>query len=276
MKLNTLVRHSLLLTSMALVAVSCSQNGEHHSSLAFDTYTGTSSYTLEGSGKAFMQDSDLVYMDSVSLILPLRMEGCDLQSVRDTICSYALGIVGKPIVNSINTWMTDMAKDQGYPVKKYEGADGPDVAQGFDIVNGFITNLTPQLMVYCVRTDSYTAGAAHGMSVRRYINFSIEGAGKVITLNDLFTTAGLKKLPEAIADQAQAMSDQIGATTVSALPEDNNFYISSEGEIVFSYAPYEIASYAQGTIDIPFYPYELVDYMTPYAIELFNLGDLND
>jgi hypothetical protein len=72
------------------------------------------------------------------------------------------------------------------------------------------------------------------------------------------------------------MSDIIGATSVSELPADGNFYISSEGEIVFSYQPYEIASFAQGTINIPFYAYELIDYMSAEGIELFNLEDLED
>jgi hypothetical protein len=45
---------------------------------------------------------------------------------------------------------------------------------------------------------------------------------------------------------------------------------------VFSYQPYEIASFAQGTINIPFYAYELIDYMSAEGIELFNLEDLED
>ena len=45
---------------------------------------------------------------------------------------------------------------------------------------------------------------------------------------------------------------------------------------MFVYKPYEIASFAQGIISIPFYPYELVDYMTAESIDLFNLVDLYD
>jgi hypothetical protein len=83
-------------------------------------------------------------------------------------------------------------------------------------------------------------------------------------------------LPERIAEQAEAMSDMIGPTTVGDLPADGNFYISSEGEIVFAYQPYEVASYAQGPINIPFYSYELIDYMTDEGIALFHLEDLED
>lgn len=46
------------------------------------------------------------------------------------------------------------------------------------------------------------------------------------------------------------------------------------GEIVFVYQPYEVASYAQGKIRVSFYPYELVDYMTPFAVNYFKLSDI--
>lgn len=273
MKLNELI----MVAACTLAVTSCSQSGDtQNAQIAFDTYTGMSAYTLEGSAADFMQDSDVVYADSVSLMLPIRLGDCDLQPLRDSICEFALGIEGRPIVPTINQWMHENAQKQGYPAKKYENPNAADIVQGFDFINGFIVNLTPDLMVYCVRTDSYQAGAAHGMSTRRYINFSLLGNGRVVNLSELFTPAGLKALPGRIADQAQAMSDIIGATTVTDLPENGNFYISSEGEIVFSYQPYEIASYAQGTIDIPFYPYELVDDMTPYALDLFNLQDLGE
>jgi hypothetical protein len=71
------------------------------------------------------------------------------------------------------------------------------------------------------------------------------------------------------------MAPQIGNTNVTELPADNNFFISSEDEIVFSYQIYEISS-SQDPINISFYPYELVDYMTEQAIDMFALRDLHD
>lgn len=266
----------LSLGLLAAVAVSCTESAPRTATLSFDTYTGSRTYTLQGSAKDFMQDSDVVYFDSVSLILPLKLGTARTSTLRDTITQYALGVHGKPVARSIDTWLHLTAGLQGYKIVEDTRAADADVAQAFDIVSGFIVNLSSEMLVYCVRYETYHAGAAHGLTVRRYINYLLEGEGKVLTMRGLFTPEGMKKLPERIAQQAQAISDQIGSTSVSALPADNNFYISSEGEIVFSYQPYEIGSYAQGTIDIPFYPYELVDYMTPEGIAVFHLEDLND
>lgn len=266
-----------LVAALALVATACSDSSKD-ATLSFDSYTGSQTSRLEGSAKDFMQDTDVVYFDSVSLVLPITLNDCDVAVLRDTITSYALNVKGKPIRAAIDEFLSATSDAQGYKAVPLSAAQskGSDLAQGFDIVSGFVVNLTPEILVYCVRNEGYQAGAAHGLTTRRYINYLIKDKGQVITLNTLFTKDGMRALPERIADQAEAMSDVIGATSVSALPADGNFYISSEGEIVFSYQPYEIASYAQGTVDIAFYPYELVDFMTPAAIKLFHLEDLND
>lgn len=272
------LRNSAISAAVAviLLAASACSGGSGDTTIAFETYTGAGSYTLQGTAKIFGQDSDIVYHDSVSLVLPLRLADADISALRDTIMSYALGVTGKPIRQSINDWLQSTADDQGYKAIADARAADAEIAQGFDFVNGFIVNLSPEMMVYCVRTDSYRAGAAHGMTTRRYINFITTGQGEILELGKLFTPDGLKQLPDRIAEQARSIADMIGPTQVNGLPANDNFYISSEGEIVFSYQPYDIASFAQGTIDIAFYPYELVDYMTPMAISLFNLQDLDD
>jgi hypothetical protein len=210
----------------------------------------------------------------VSLTLPLKLYDCDVATLRDSITSYALGVKGKPIAHAINMWLKESADNQEFKAVPTTTNDNTDIAQGYDFITGYVAHLTTELLVYCVRTESYEPGAAHGITLRRYINFLLEGKGEVITLDRIFTPKGLAKLPARIAEQAEAMSDIIGVTAVSELPADGNFYISSEGEIVFSYQPYEIASFAQGTINIPFYAYELIDYMSDEGIALFNLEDL--
>lgn len=277
MKTTLKVTPIALAAALGLMAAGCSETSKN-ASISFDTYTGSASYRLEGSAKTLGQPDDAVYFDSVSLVMPLTLGGADAAVLRDTIQSFALDVKGRPVRASIDEWLQTTAGKQGFkavPLTDNVTA-GADVAQGFDIVSGFIVNLTPEMLVYCVRSDVYQPGAAHGLTTRRYINYLMENPGRVLTLNFLFTKEGMHALPERIAEQAQAMSDIIGATSVSSLPAEGNFYISSEGEIVFSYQPYEIASFSQGTVDIPFFPYELVDYMTPEAIALFHLEDLNE
>lgn len=251
---------------------SCS-NTSDKATLKFDEYNGSAAYSLLNTASLLGQDTDAVYADSVSLVLPLKLGACDVKALRDTITAYALNQTGKPIAASVDTWLDATASDLGYKTERTKKVN-PYTADGFTVVSGFIANMTPEMLVYCVRNESYMVRAAHGMTTRRYINYLMRDGGKVLSLDDLFTAEGLAALPSRIAEQAQAMSDMIGQTSIDALPENKNYYISSESEIVFSYQPYEVASFAQGTIDIPFYPYELVDYMTPQAITLFHLEDL--
>ena len=250
---------------LAVSAVSCSEKETvNNNESVFETFTGAASYRLAGSAKEFQMDSDVVYSDSISLLMPMKLAGCDVKALQDSIIYKAMQIKGRPLKEAIAMWLDTMANNQEdfKPEKisdKYAQEPG-----SMDIVEGYVANLTPQVLVYCVEWQGYMAGGGHGMYGRSYINYSLENGGSIITLDKLFTVDGLKELPARISEQAESMMDKIGPT----------FFISSEGEIVFSYQPYEVASYAQGIVNIPFYPYELADYMTPYAISFFGLTDL--
>ena len=84
----------------------------------------------------------------------------------------------------------------------------------------------------------------------------------------------LKDLPALIARRAIEQEATFGPTKISSLPANDNFYISADGEIVFAYQPYEIASYAQGFINVPFFPYELAEHMTPAGLAIFGLDSI--
>ena len=260
---------------LAVSAVSCSEKETvNNNESVFETFTGAASYRLAGSAKEFQMDSDVVYSDSISLLMPMKLAGCDVKALQDSIIYKAMQIKGRPVKEAIAMWLDTMANNQeDFKPEKISDTYAQEPGS-MDIVEGYVANLTPQVMVYCLESQSYSAGAAHGMYGSTYINYSLENGGSIITLDKLFTADGLKELPARISEQAESMMDKIGPTTITDIPADNNFFISSEGEIVFSYQPYEVASYAQGIVNIPFYPYELADYMTPYAISFFGLTDL--
>jgi len=87
---------------------------------------------------------------------------------------------------------------------------------------------------------------------------------KQLKLADLFTPAGLKKLPALldaavrakfnIAKGAQLNSDDGGELLVSKIEPNDNFYMTGKG-IGFNYTPYEIAAYAYGEVNL-FIPFE--------------------
>lgn len=256
------------LAAAALAGASCSRSGDD-STIAFESYEAISSWRFTAEGV----DSDAVYADSVSIVMPVSIAGCDITALRDSIMSMAFGVTGKPIAEAADTWMRTNAADKGCTGQPLDPTGQYD-AVGFDNLSGFVANMQPDILVYCVRQEEY--GVANDLTTRRYINFALKNGGYIITLDHIFTPEGLANLPARIAEQAQAISDIIGTTTIDALPGDGNFYISSEDEIVFSYQPYEVASHAQGTVDIAFFPYELVDYMTSEGIHMFHLEDLSN
>lgn len=258
---------------------SCEKNAaekdNESSSLEFECISAKATFVQKGSADSLVEmglESDALYSDSVSLIMPKSLRGCDVTELRDSIVSIALQIKGVPVEKAVCQWVDTMGMRQDFSPEKISDTWNAEYS-GCDIVDGFVVNLTPHVLVYCITHDVYFKGAAHGSSNRRYINFDMAGKGSIITLERLFTAEGLKKLPALIAARAESMSDNIGATTITELPENGNFFLSSEYEIVFSYQPYEVASYAQGLIEIPFDAYELLDEMTPYAINYFGLQD---
>jgi hypothetical protein len=115
-------------------------------------------------------------------------------------------------------------------------------------------------------TFSYTGGA-HGNYGSNFLNIDLQ-RGKIWKLNDVIAgdTARLRPLLTEAARKyfrlkpGEKLGDrllQLDAPTVAG-----NFYITPRG-LTFVYSPYEIASYAQGSISL-FIPYEkLYGMLTP-------------
>lgn len=264
----------LTLTAGLALLASCNDSQKERNdnqSTTFETYTGSSTYTLKNSAKQLDQDSDVVCNDSVALILPMVLDNTDAVAVRDSIMMLALGNANADANTAIKTWLETEARETGYETAPSDA--NPATADGFNHVKGYVVNLSPEMLVYCVTTDTYAPRAANGLTTNSYINYSM-AQGKMLSLADLFTADGLKALPGLIAEQAESNPAYAGKVTIASLPEGNNYYLSSEGEIVFSFNPLEVGPHSLGTVDVAFYPYELVSYMTPEAITMFNLGDL--
>lgn len=239
--------------------------------IVFSDIHSSRSYVLDGSADDFMRDTDVVCVDSVSLMMPQAILGYDIRAFQDSILSAAFDTVGVDYDGVIKGYFERISSEHGYPLKV--GPAGTQTlydAGGYTFVSGEVVGLTGAFLTYCVTSSYYMPGAAHGMSGRRYMCYSLAD-GKILTLSDLFTRDGLQALPGHIQAQADRMTSVLGVTTISSLPANGNFYLSAGGDIVFAYQPYEVASYAQGEVKVPFYPYELSQYMTPYGLGLFNL-----
>ncbi len=260
--------------AIAISATSCSNNSDKTSSIAFETFQKGASYQLLGSAADFGTAQDIIFYDSISLVMPTRISNTDITELRDSITSYALSQKNvTAIVPAIDKWLSSIANDQGYKAKATSSNELP---MGYCYVNGYIVYLNSHLLVYCVDTEMFNPGNANGLHTKKYLNYELTGNGKgnLLTVEHLFTPEGLTELPEMIAERAQDMSDVIGPTSVESLPEGGNFFISSEGQLVFAYQPSEIGSSAQGFINVAFEFPELYKLLSQKGISLFGLEDL--
>ena len=116
---------------------------------------------------------------------------------------------------------------------------------------------TNDLVCLSVETDDYTGGA-HGIYATFFTNFD-KRSMRVVTLKKVFSDSALTALT-AIAEEQFRKTNEI--TPKANLEElgylfndgkfnlNDNFTFTEEG-ITWLYNPYEIASYAQGSIELP-------------------------
>ena len=127
------------------------------------------------------------------------------------------------------------------------------IATSVDVVSNVNGLLTLAFKEY-----SYTGGA-HGNYGTRLRTYDIKNK-KVVTLNDLFKPNYKSVLNAAIVRSArrhfnvppkESLKDRLFGTGVEA---NDNFMVNRKG-ILFNYVPYEIASYAEGQIQL-FVPFD--------------------
>lgn len=255
---------------LAAGAASCG-HGADDRRVEFRVAEHGSSFRLLNSAAEFGSDEDMIFADSVNLVIPMRVFGADINPLLDSIMSLAFDSVGADFDAVMRDHLLSTASGIGYAVEPVDTT----AADGFNVVTGTVVNLSPELLVYCVTTSEYPPAAAHGMTTSYYINYDM-ASGRVLTLREIFDNKRLNDLAAAIQTQADALEQIIGPTGITELPSHDNFMLSPSGEIVFVYQPYEAASFAQGAIKVSFYPYELVDYMTPFGKKYFRLADFDN
>ncbi len=266
----------LFITAVACAATlsSCdkTETQQDTSTIEFKTFTGHSVYRLEGSAEEFMQDSDVCYIDSANLLMPVKLYGHDISALRDSILFTAFDTVAADPALARDAYFLNSVSDLGYNAVPVARVDTTEVfANGFNSVTGEILNLSQELLTYRVSRDIYYPGAAHGMTTKYYLTYYIPEA-RIMRLHDIFTPEGLEKLPALISARARQLAPAIGPTSIDGLPSMGNFYITLDYAIVFVYQPYEVASYAQGAIAVSFYPYQLTDLLTPAGQKLLKLN----
>ena len=124
-----------------------------------------------------------------------------------------------------------------------------------------------KMMVLACTSSSYTGGA-HGNYGTSYVPLNLV-TNQVITLSQMLTPEGIQHLRALLESgyrrdnhltASQPLTD--GGVFENKIEPNKNFYATGK-QLIFSYVPYEISSYAAGQIDIAIDMNDLQNYLQP-------------
>ncbi len=264
----------LALGAMATIYTSCSdKSADDNTTIAFSVLSGRSAYRFENSARDYNRDSDIIYYDSAAIVMPTVIYNRDITALQDSILAAAFDTVCDDHYKAMHSFFEQTAAAAGYHLSEVPTDSARESeADGFTLITGNVFSLTPRILTYLVNNYTYRPLAANGTTTARYLTYYIP-EGRIIDLDYIFTPEGLKDLPGIIAAKAAEMVGELGPTDITSLPSMGNFYLDLNGHIVFVYQPEEVASHAQGEIAVPFYDFQLSDYMTAQGIALFGLDN---
>ncbi len=197
--------------------------------------------------------------DITPLVNSIRMSAFDSDDGNSAVADYfkksadEFGYASTPLDLTAND--ISSLKNEPSALSNYDG---------FVTVTGYVQTITPKILSYAIEKSSYAPRAAHGMYGTTYINYDMR-SGNIVTLQDIFIADSLASIPSIIRDKASQMASTLGETEIESVPADGNFTITPDGYIVFSYRPYEVASYAQGEIRVPIAAYTIDSYLSGYG-----------
>lgn len=130
-----------------------------------------------------------------------------------------------------------------------------------EVISNLVTTLvTPRVVVWENTLYSYPCLAAHGLSTTVYINFGMDD-GRIITLSDMLKPDYEKPLAALIAERIKTMDIQL-LVSPEEIDVPEQFEITSRG-IIFSYDPYQIAPYSEGTVQVELNVGDLYNLLSP-------------
>lgn len=226
------------------------------------------------------EDGDTLYFDnSFSAFWPLMINGkpCPnlqqalLRAMVDSAQLNTLDKVTEFLLNPGN--YTDFDVNKFTPVTTVKDDDNKLSTSEVDVI---MQSMTDRLLLYHLGTYSYMAGGAHGIYANNFVTYDLQtekavSLGEIIADTTLLRTVTLKAIKQAYDYD----TDDLFIPEDGLLPLPGDFYIDGSALHVV-YQVYEIASYAQGMIDAPIYPYllkpeEIKQLYTPYGLELLDL-----
>lgn len=222
----------------------------------------------------FWTSSDRVYWHrALDLMWPVTVNGRHSE-VLEAALAQALG---RENTTTLNQLLKDFDNEvpnvdlEPKQIKKSKAIsslpDDSGAVTDYDVRSLNMVGNDGKLFVFHVGYGSCGIGAAHGMYGSGYVNY-YEPNDKVLVLDDVVRGIDNDALARVIT---QALMNKEGVTTMEQLRDDKGYFIygdlvpvsgvfyCTERCLHFIYQPYEIASYADGIIDIEVWDFLLED-----------------
>jgi hypothetical protein len=221
--------------------------------------------------------------NSIQALWPVMLNGKECPKLQEAICHWLTGKDGiknmnTAIESALYTDCEDRPFGEGGPYIIVDDFD-EEISSSISSCTIELQSLGNRFALYHLLFNKYFAGAAHGMYGHYYITYDTQ-RDHVVTLEDILIDPELIRphILKSIELKYQYTADDL------FLPEDNTpnlpdvFYFEG-GFLHLVYQVYEIASFAQGVIDVPFfyhYNEEYADILTPYGKEVMRESFLDD
>lgn len=232
-------------------------------------YIDSSLYKTE-TGKAVQENE---YITKITLSFP-HIQESQKTLPKDSINKFIQSLLlldesGTLAYSSLEDRMTDFIEDYKTSHQEFFELTGFDLKWSSDVNISILLN-TPHLLTIQFEEVSFTGGN-HANYSTRFFNFNIN-TGKILTYKDIFLeNKDILKRDEIIYSFFRSSLLKQGKSleyieenfSFNQLP--TNFGLTQKG-ILFSFDPYEIGSFADGTIQFEVPYYDLLAYINKQII----------
>jgi hypothetical protein len=278
----------IILLALATIAVtamwSCANSTGNASSSDDNTVTDSTlcQFNNIDANKKFAyvnDEGDTMYFDnSFSAFWPQIINGKPCPNLQQGLFRAMTDSAGLNQLDSVIDFLlnpanyTEIESEKFIPVDEVKDDDNKLSTSKVSVV---LESMTDRLLIYHLGTSSYMAGAAHGIYANNYVTYDLK-TEKAIAFEDIIADTTLLRtaILKSIKQTYDYDKDDLFIPDNGLLPLPRDFHIDDQ---VFHavYQVYEIASYAQGMIDAPIYPYmlkpeEMKRLFTPYGLELID------
>lgn len=242
-----------------------------------------------------ISDSDTTYLEkSASLTWPVNIADADISSLQNALLrtcftpdSAATEATSTPPLQpdpeeALRNFLLDITTitSDDANISHVDSlpapADGYDQVCYFDNVKASVIELDEQLITYQITASTYLGGA-HPLTSVRPLTYDLSN-NRLLTLDNLFRPGTcpdsiMPVIVNALARQFDVKPAHLRRAGIFAdQPSAPGIPYIYNNTLFFHYNPYDIAPYSMGMIDVAVYPYEVEQYLTPEAADLFDLG----